>query len=170
MKSRKADQKTTEDRIETKKPRFKIEKLEERIAPHHRLDHHQGGGGGHGGNPGACHRPPELLARRLSRLDLSIPGSSLGRGTLPRPEAPAGAKKCSLGRQPQDRETKKTVQAPEGRREIGVCSTPPLPGLRGNEMIEPRSWGSRPRLHHHAPSERNRNHRIVVFEVCPLPL
>jgi hypothetical protein len=39
MKSQTEKQKTTE----TKKPRFKIEKLEERIAPHHRLDHYRGG-------------------------------------------------------------------------------------------------------------------------------
>jgi hypothetical protein len=43
--------------IESTKPRFQIEKLEERIAPHHNPGHemgpHKGGvGGGHGGNCG----------------------------------------------------------------------------------------------------------------------
>ncbi len=40
MKSQTEELKTTE----TKKPRFKIEKLEERIAPHHKLGHYKGGG------------------------------------------------------------------------------------------------------------------------------
>ncbi len=47
MKSPTAEQKTTE----TKKPRFKIEKLEERIAPggwKHPGPHGGGGGDGHG--------------------------------------------------------------------------------------------------------------------------
>ncbi len=38
MKSQAEELKTTE----TKKPRFKIEKLEERIAPHHRYGHYRG--------------------------------------------------------------------------------------------------------------------------------
>ncbi len=42
MKSQTEEQKTTE----TKKPRFKIEKLEERIAPHHRAVHFHGPGYG----------------------------------------------------------------------------------------------------------------------------
>ncbi len=48
MKSQNEKQKTTE----TKKPRFKIEKLEERIAPHHRVWHNHGPGI-HRCNPGS---------------------------------------------------------------------------------------------------------------------
>ena len=57
MKSRKTEQKTSE----TKKPRFKIEKLEERIAPRHSRYHpyngrgyNNGGGHGAGGSGGHC--------------------------------------------------------------------------------------------------------------------
>ncbi len=51
MKSQAEERKTTE----TKKPRFKIEKLEERIAPggwKHPGSHGVGGGGGGGGTSG----------------------------------------------------------------------------------------------------------------------
>ncbi|MHC4405354.1 MAG: hypothetical protein ACYTG0_37385 [Planctomycetota bacterium] len=44
MKSRNEEQQLTEGQQKAKKPRFKIEKLEERIAPHHRVDHVHGPG------------------------------------------------------------------------------------------------------------------------------
>ena len=55
MKSQTEEQKTTE----TKKPRFKIEKLEERIAPKgfKHPGSHGGGGDGKPDHPGFCHRP-----------------------------------------------------------------------------------------------------------------
>ncbi len=46
MKSQTGEQKLTEGQTKAKKPRFKIEKLEERIAPHHRLGHYHGKGYG----------------------------------------------------------------------------------------------------------------------------
>ena len=57
MKLQNEDQKLTEIQTKAKKPRFKIEKLEERIAPHHRFRHHSlGGANGHGagGSGGHC--------------------------------------------------------------------------------------------------------------------
>ena len=52
MKSQTEESKT----VETKRPRFKIEKLEERIAPHHSSRHFHGnwGGSGNGGSGGHC--------------------------------------------------------------------------------------------------------------------
>ena len=55
MKSQTEEQKTNE----MKKPRFKIEKLEERIAPHHKLGHYKGsaykGCNGNNYNPKCFH-------------------------------------------------------------------------------------------------------------------
>ncbi len=53
MKSQTEEQKTTE----TKKPRFKIEKLEERIAPGS-LKHPGPHGGGYYNSGGGCHYNP----------------------------------------------------------------------------------------------------------------
>ena len=56
MKPRNEQQKLTEGQSRAKKPRFKIEKLEERIAPggvKHPGPH--GGGGNNGYPPGRCH-------------------------------------------------------------------------------------------------------------------
>lgn len=44
MKPRNEDQKLVEGQTKPKKPRFTIEKLEERIAPHHKVGHYNGGG------------------------------------------------------------------------------------------------------------------------------
>ena len=55
MPLRKEEQKLTEVQCQAKKPRFKIEKLEERIAPHHRFGHYINKG--HKGppcNPRSC--------------------------------------------------------------------------------------------------------------------
>jgi len=43
MQSKHEKQKVAEDRKTTATQRFKIEQLEERIAPHHRIDHYKGG-------------------------------------------------------------------------------------------------------------------------------
>ena len=42
MPSRKEEQRLAEPQGTAKKPRFQIEKLEERIAPHHRVGHDHG--------------------------------------------------------------------------------------------------------------------------------
>lgn len=53
MKPQNENPMSTENRTKTSKPRFKIEKLEERIAPSHRVGHYHGLGYSHpgGGNP-----------------------------------------------------------------------------------------------------------------------
>ena len=53
MKSQTEEQKLTEGQTKFKKPRFKIEKLEERIAPGGFK--HPGPHGGHSGGGGRCH-------------------------------------------------------------------------------------------------------------------